>query len=221
MKAYDEEEYLNLAGIQHFAFCQRQWALIHIEKQWKENLKTVEGDLLHKNAHDGQAFEKRRDIIITRGMPVFSSTLGINGVCDVVEFHRDENGVPLFGREGKYRPCPVEYKRGKPKESEIDILQLTAQAMCIEEMLCCNIEEGYLYYGETRHRERILLAEELRKRVIDMFEQMHQYYSRNHTPRVKINKSCKSCSLNDLCVPNLERCLSVKDYIEKKLSEDY
>lgn len=211
---------MNLAGIQHFAFCQRQWALIHIEKLWKDNLRTVEGELLHQKAHDGQAFEKRGDILVSRGMPVFSPTLGVNGICDVVEFHKDDNGIILFEREGKYIPYPVEYKRGKPKDSDIDILQLTAQAMCLEEMLCCEIHEGSLYYGEIRRREIVNFTQSLREEVKKAFEQMHQYYDRKYTPHVKPSKACKSCSLKDLCLPELGYRQTVKDYIHKKIEEE-
>lgn len=218
-KVYNEEDYLNLAGIQHFAFCQRQWALIHIEKQWEDNLRTVEGELLHKKAHDGPMFEKRGDILISRGMPVFSAALGINGICDVVEFHRDENGVEIFGREGKYKVYPVEYKRGKPKESHIDMLQLTAQGMCLEEMMCCEIREGFLYYGETRHRIIIDLSDALRQEVKQCLRQMHEYYQRQYTPEVKYSKSCKACSLQNVCVPILGKRKSVREYIENNIEE--
>ena len=220
MKAYSEDDYLNLAGIQHFSFCQRQWALIHVEKQWMDNLRTVEGELLHKKTHDGYDFEKRGDILVSRGMPVFSKTLGINGVCDVVEFHLNKNGIQLFGREGKYNVYPVEYKRGKPKGSNVDVLQLTAQAMCLEEMLCCEIKEGYLYYGETRHRVKITLNEAYRTEVRNALDLMHQYYARDYTPRVKFSKSCKACSLKDLCVPKLGKCKSVNDYIQDMIEEE-
>jgi CRISPR-associated exonuclease Cas4 len=218
-KVYNEEDYLNLSGIQHFAFCQRQWALIHIEKQWEDNLRTVEGELLHKKAHDGPMFEKRGDILISRGMPVFSAALGINGICDVVEFHRVENGVEIFGREGKYKVYPVEYKRGKPKESHIDMLQLTAQGMCLEEMMCCEIREGFLYYGETRHRIIIDLSDALRQEVKQCLRQMHEYYQRQYTPEVKFSKSCKACSLHNVCVPKLGKHKSVREYIEKNIEE--
>lgn len=220
MKVYSEEEYLNLAGIQHYAFCPRQWALIHIEKQWQDNLRTVEGELLHKIAHDGQAFEKRGDILISRGMPVFSASLGINGVCDVVEFHKDSTGIELFGREGRYLPYPVEYKRGKPKDSDIDILQLTAQAMCIEEMLCCNVKMGCFYYGEIRHRQEISISSEYRVKVKEAVEEMHMYYNRQYTPKVKLTKKCNLCSLKDLCIPSLGRVRSVESYIAKMIEED-
>ena len=112
-----------MSGIQHFAFCRRQWALAYIELQWDENVRTVEGKLLHEKAHDPTNAEKRGDLIISRGMPVYSRELGISGECDVVEFHRSQDGITLFGRDGLYEVIPIEYKRGKPKENDVDILQ--------------------------------------------------------------------------------------------------
>ena len=135
MRHYLEEEYLMLSGIQHFIFCRRQWALIHVEQQWEENYRTVDGKIMHCHAHDGDFFEKRGELLITRGMAVSSAELGISGMCDVVEFRKDENGIKLHGYEGNYNVIPIEYKRGKPKENLSDKLQLTAQALCLEEML--------------------------------------------------------------------------------------
>lgn len=216
---YAEEDRLLLSGIQHFAFCKRQWALIHLEQQWQENLRTVEGQLLHERAHEAGA-EKRGDVIITRGMPVFSNTLGIQGVCDVVEFHQDEqNGVPIAGREGRYLPVPVEYKRGSPKEGDEDILQLCAQAMCLSEMLVCPVPEGALFYGETRRRLNVVFEEALLKRLRDMFLEMHQLFSRGHTPLVKKGKACQSCSLKDLCLPRLVRHENASAYLASRLKE--
>lgn len=221
MKRYEEEDFLLLSGIQHFEFCRRQWALIHIEQQWAENLRTVEGTIFHKRAHDGELSEKRGDMIITRGMPVFSNSLGISGICDVVEFRRNDiNGVEIFGRDGKYSICPVEYKKGEPKETDVDILQMAAQAMCLEEMLCCEIPVGYLYYGETKRRIEVLVDELLRDRVRGLFEEMHQYYDRRYTPKVKPGKSCNACSLKDVCIPKLCKNKSVKTYILEKIGED-
>ena len=136
---YEEEEYLQLSGIQHFAFCRRQWALVHIELQWAENVRTVEGRLLHEKAHTVTSREKRGDIIISRAMPVSSRELGISGECDIVEFHRCEEGISLQGYDGRYDVIPVEYKKGKPKSSHVDILQMAAQGMCLEEMLCLSL----------------------------------------------------------------------------------
>jgi CRISPR-associated exonuclease Cas4 len=215
-----EEDYIQLSGIQHFAFCCRQWALIHIEQQWSENWRTVEGKLLHERAHDPFFTEKRGDVITTREMPVFSRAMGVSGQCDVVEFRRDEeSGVSLSGRDGKWSPCPVEYKRGKPMTSDADRLQLCAQAMCLEEILSCRtIETAYLYYGEIRRRDSVDLADSLRDNVKSMFAEMHQYYRRNYTPRVKKTKFCNACSMKDICLPKLPRAeCCVGDYISKRV----
>ncbi|HHX57279.1 MAG TPA: CRISPR-associated protein Cas4 [Clostridiales bacterium] len=213
MTEYNEEDFLSLSGIQHFEFCRRQWALIHIEQQWEENLRTVEGNLLHKNAHDGYSAEKRGDVIVSRGMPIFSRTLGINGVCDIVEFHKQDDGVEIFGREGKFKVLPVEYKRGEPKDNDVDVLQLAAQAMCLEEMLCCNIEYGSIFYGETRRRIKVKIDNDLRDKVKSKFKEMHEMYDRRHTPKVKPSKSCNACSLKDLCLPKLCKNKSAREYI--------
>lgn len=139
---YKEDDFLMLSGLQHFIFCRRQWALIHIEQQWAENERTVDGHLFHKNAHDAEMTEKRGDLIITRGLHIKSPGLGIAGVCDVVEFHRSADGITLFSYDGLWQPYPVEYKKGKPKTDGSDEAQLCAQAMCLEEMLVCHIPRG-------------------------------------------------------------------------------
>ena len=216
---YEENEFLQLSGIQHFAFCRRQWALAYIEMQWQENVRTVEGRLLHEKAHDTTSREKRGDLLISRGMPIHSRTLGISGECDVVEFHREEDGITLQGYEGTYKVVPVEYKKGKPKQGNADILQLTAQAMCLEEMLCCDIPFGYLYYGEIRRREKIEFSKEIRKEVCEMFREMHGYVSRQYTPKVRWSKSCNACSLKDICLPVLGKNKSVKNYLDEHLNE--
>ncbi len=220
MMEYNEEDYLNIAGLQHFAFCRRQWALIHIEQQWQENLRTVEGQILHEKAHDGYSTEKRGDVIISRGMAIFSRTLGINGVCDIVEFHKANDGVKIMGREGLYKLLPVEYKRGNPKQDDCDALQLCAQAMCLEEMLLCEIPMAYMFYGETNHRQRIELTAALREKVQSMLAEMHAFYERRYTPKVKPTKSCKACSLSDICIPKLCKNLSVAQYIKNSINDN-
>lgn len=212
-----EEGYLQLSGLQHFAFCRRQWALIHIEQQWRENLRTVEGDLLHRRAHDEQARERRGDTLILRGLSVFSPTLRISGKCDVVEFYADPNGVPLHGEEGLWAPFPVEYKRGAPKAHQADELQLCAQAMCLEEILCCTIPEGALFYGETRRRTAVCFTQELRELVGTMLEEMHRLYARGHTPKVKPAKGCSACSLKELCLPALMKEKAADTYLRQAM----
>ena len=218
--SYREEDYLQLSGMQHFAFCPRQWALIHLENLWQENLQTAQGQLLHQRCHDAGQDESRGDLLILRDLRISSPSLGLSGACDVVEFHRDPKGVSLQGRDGLWMPYPVEYKRGKPKPHQADELQLCAQAICLEEMLCCSIPEGALFYGEPRRRQTVTLDESLRQTVKEMAEQMHQYAQRGYTPKVKPKKGCSACSLKDLCLPVLCKNRSAAQWTAQRLEEE-
>lgn len=217
--AYDEEDFLLLSGIQHFQFCKRQWALIHIEQQWEENVRTVEGQYLHRNANDPFIREKRGDRLIVRAMPVKSNELGITGICDVVEFIADKNGIKIEGEKEKYSVYPVEYKRGKPKKDDSDILQLTAQAMCLEEMLLCEINKGFMFYNEIKHRVEVHITEIEKDKVRNIVSEMHQYYKRRYTPNVKSGSFCYNCSLQNICMPEIMNKQSVKSYIDRKIKE--
>ena len=210
---YGEDDFLQLSGLQHFTFCRRQWALIHIEQQWVENVLTTKGNLFHEKVHDGYSSEKRKDMIVSRGMPVHSRVLGISGECDVVEFIRAGEGITLPGRQGLYTVYPVEYKRGRSKPTDEDRMQLTAQAMCLEEMLCTEIPRAYLFYGETRRRECVEITEELRGQCKKLLQEMHQLYDRGYTPEVRKTRKCESCSLKEICLPKLEKRKDVKAYI--------
>lgn len=214
-----EDEYMMLSGIQHFLFCRRQWALIHIEQQWEENVRTIEGKHLHEKADQPFIREKRGDKVIVRALPVKSHTLKISGVCDVVEFVRNEQGIEISGWKGKYLAYPVEYKRGKPKTDESDIMQLTAQALCLEEMLLCEVNTGYIFYDEIKHRVEICLTSEYKSKVRKIVEEMYEYYKRRYTPKVKSGKFCNSCSLQNVCLPILLSKQSVKSYIERMVGE--
>ncbi len=218
--SYDESSYLQLSGIQHFVFCRRQWALIHVEQQWAENLRTVEGGFLHERAHEEGLRERSGGVISMRGLRVASAELGLSGQCDVVEFRPAAEGARLAGEEGFWLPYPVEYKRGRPKENDADRLQLCAQALCLEEMLCCPVPEGALFYGETRRRERVAFTEELRGEVRRMAAEMHEYYRRGHTPKVRTGKSCSACSLKELCLPVLCKSPSAAAYVARFLKEE-
>jgi len=230
-REYTPDELLPLSGIQHFLFCRRQWALIHVEMQWKDNVLTVEGKQMHERVDDPFFTEVRNGVVIARAVPVASYRLGLSGVCDVVEFlpsplHPSppaplpggEGGVRLPNREGLYLPAPVEYKRGKPKRDPMDEAQLCAQAMCLEEMLSTTISRGYLYYGQTRHREQVEFTPQLRTLVEEMSAEMHHYFRRGYTPKVKPHKGCRSCSLADACLPVLqENVIAASKYIQKQL----
>lgn len=218
---YTPDDLLPLSGIQHFLFCRRQWALIHIEQQWKENALTAEGRIMHKRVDDPFFTETRKGVITARSVPVASYRLGLSGVCDVVEFTSSPDGVKLPGKDGLYLAAPVEYKRGKEKHDHSDETQLCAQAMCLEEMLSTSIPRGFLYYGETRHRVEIELAAELRTLVQDMADEMHNYFGRGYTPKVKTSKACRSCSLADICLPVLQgKVIAASKYIKQQVESE-
>ena len=220
MTDYPPDEWLALSGIQHFIFCRRQWALIHLEQQWQENALTAEGRILHRRADDPFFTEKRKEVIVARSVPVSSSALGLTGVCDVVEFTAAAAGVQLPGRDGFYQPAPVEYKRGRKKHDHCDTAQLCAQAMCLEGMLATNIPTGYIYYAQTRRREAVSLTDDLRDKVLKAVEEMHAYYQRSYTPKVKPSKACRSCSLADICLPNLQnKMMAASKYIQQHIAE--
>ncbi len=214
-KNYREDELLAISGIQHIAFCERQWALIHIEKQWNENMRTAEGRVMHEHVHDPDYKAQKPELVVVRSMPLRSFTLGLYGEADVVEFipQADGTGIKLANRDGFYLPRPVEYKRGKSKKGDYDRLQLCAQAMCLEEMLKCRIEEAYLYYGETRRRELIKLDNTMREEVRRLSEHMHQLYKDGVTspPNMKLSV-CKNCSMENICLPGIRTKRSVNDY---------
>lgn len=202
---YSENDYLMLSGIQHFQFCKRQWSLIHIEQQWSDNEATAHGQILHKKADDPFIKEKRNDVIISRAIHVSSKELGLYGILDVVEFHKDESGIELNGRSGKWLPIIVEYKRGKDKKDIYDIVQLVAQVICLEETLECTIEYSYLYYHRINQKKRIEITPELRKEVVSLASQMHEYYEQKVVPKAEYFKNCQLCSLVDICMPRLSK----------------
>ncbi|MBR3314907.1 MAG: CRISPR-associated protein Cas4 [Atopobiaceae bacterium] len=215
---YGDDDFLALSGIQHFSFCRRQWALIHIERIWSDNLLTVQGEMMHERAHDEGLRERRGDVLVVRGLTVRSAQMGVWGKCDVVEFHQDPTGHPLNGEDGLWKALPVEYKHGKTKVNDADRLQLCAQAMCLEEMLASHIDYGCLYYGSTHSRERIDFSEQMRSDVRSLFSEMHQLFARHHVPQVKQFPACRSCSLFENCIPKASN-RNVDAYINRYVKD--
>ena len=204
-----------LSGLKHFAFCRRRWALVHIEQLWKENVLTLDGHYMHERVHDAGFTESRGSTLLSRAMPIRSQALRITGECDMVELHRDPAGVPIHGRDGLWRLYPVEYKRGKPDPRGADELQLCAQAMCLEEMFVTDIPEAALYYGKIKRRQRLILTGELRQRVKESVAEMHRLMLDGRTPKAKMGKACKSCSLVEICQPKLMKQVSASEYIRR------
>lgn len=208
---YPDDDLLALSGIQHFAFCPRQWALIHIEKLWAENVLTVEGRFLHEKADDPYSDEIRKGVRTVRALPIVSRELGLQGVIDVMEI--SDAGA---GQERKL--TIIEYKRGRPKPDERDEVQICAQAMCVEEMLGVTMQCGFLFYGQTRRRVEVEYSPELRKKVKEYAAQMHEIFKTGKTPLAVTAKKCRSCSMADLCVPDLAaKTNQVQKYIAKNI----
>jgi len=230
---YDESELLPLSGLQHMAFCERQWGLIHLEQFWTENRLTVEGRHLHERA-DRTGGKSRGDLRIVRAMPLHSLRLGLSGRADVVEFHRfHEDAHTLSGNDppkqvgvtrpdvaGLWRPFPVEYKRGKPKPGNCDRVQLCAQALCLEEMLGVAIPAGALFYGQTRRRQDVVFDESIRSETERLAARMHDLFRAGVTPRATYDrKRCDRCSLYDRCLPKTTgRARSVREYVISELN---
>jgi len=208
------DDLLQLSALQHFIFCQRQCALIHIEQVWVENIFTAEGRVMHEKAHEEQ-FEMRDGVRIERGVSLRSLRLGLVGKADVLEFHR-------LADEGRiWQPFPVEYKRGKPKADDCDIVQLCAQAMCLEEMMECKVPAGAIFYGKTRHRYDVEFTDDLRRKTEETAKKLHAFIDAGVTPKPVYDSRCESCSLFDVCMPK-PMCLgvSVKNYIAKETASE-
>lgn len=209
---YTEDEFLQLSALQHFAFCKRQCALIHIEQIWFENQLTVEGRIMHENVHEPQ-LKNRKDIRIECGVPLHSFELGLIGKADVVEFHRAQDSK-------KWEPFPVEYKRGKPKGDDSDNVQLCAQAICLEEMLNVTISCGAIFYGKIRHRADVSFNEDLRNKTKELAVQLHNFIIAGETPAPVYCDKCEACSLLDTCIPKVvSKKLSVKEYLDGEISK--
>jgi CRISPR-associated exonuclease Cas4 len=209
---YCEDELLQLSALQHFVFCPRQCALIHIEQLWEENRFTAEGRIMHEDVHE-EGIENGKDVRIERGIPLRSLELGLSGKADVVEFRK------AAGVKGRI-VFPVEYKRGKPKPDHSDKVQLCAQAMCLEEMLKTHIPAGALFYGKTRHRFNVEFNEDLRQETKDMARSLHAFISAGNTPEAVYSSKCGACSLIEQCLPeSIAHHKSVSLYLKKAVEE--
>jgi len=204
---YTEDDFIMISALQHIAFCERQCALIHIEQVWSESGLTAEGHIMHERVHE-QDRESRGDVRIEYGLPLRSLRLGLIGKADVVEFRR-------VGKDF-WQPFPVEYKRGKPKHDHCDLIQLCAQAICLEEMLSVRVPSGAIFYGRTRRRLDVSFDDTLRKETEEAAEKAHQLIASGKTPLPVYEKRCKSCSLIEECIPKtIGEKSSVKRYLAR------
>lgn len=220
---YSDEDMLPLSGIQHYAFCPRQWALIHMEQMWSDNHLTLEGSILHEKADNPFLRETNgSDIISLRGLKISSHSLGLNGIADVVEIypmsHTHSSSKEDLIKSKMFRALPIEYKRGSRKRSDCDRLQVVAQAMILEEMFGIKINTGAIFYWEERHREYFEINEDLRKEVREISKLMHEIIKTTKIPKSSKKAGCKSCSLFDICLPSIS-ARNVKNYLSDYLDE--
>jgi CRISPR-associated exonuclease Cas4 len=207
--SYTEEDLIMLSALQHYAFCERQCALIHIEQTWDENRMTAEGRIMHERVHE-QDRESRGNVRIEYGLPLRSLRLGLIGKADVVEFHRLDKET--------WQPFPVEYKRGKPKLDHCDMIQLCAQAMCLEEMLSISVPKGAIFYGRTRRRFDVSFDNALRNETEEAAKRARQLINSGITPPPVYEKRCESCSLIGECLPKkIGKKSSVKHYLTRMI----
>lgn len=197
------DDLLPISALQHYAYCPRQFALIHVERVWAENRYTAEGRILHERVDSGAA-EQRKDVRFERSVMLRSEQHRLSGKLDLLE---------VYGGE---RYIPVEYKRGKPKLQDWDRIQVCAQALCLEEMRSIRVEEGAIWYWEVRRRETVALTEEIREATLAAIDSCHTLIERGETPRPTEGEShCKACSLRDLCRPDRFRRDSSARYTRK------
>ncbi|MCX6179284.1 MAG: CRISPR-associated protein Cas4 [Chlorobiales bacterium] len=205
---YSESDFVALSALQHFIYCPRQCALIHLEQIWSENIYTAEGREMHERVDDGKT-SYRSGVRITRSELLRSAILGVSGVADVVEWHKQNNYD---------EPFPVEYKRGKPKKHDADKIQLCAQAICLEEMLAVHIPAGALFYGQTKRRLDVVFDDALREKTILAAKEVHDLFQNGVTPPPDSGPKCKLCSLKDECLPDvITHGKSAKIYLQKLL----
>ena len=201
-----------ISALQHFLFCPRQCALIHIEQLWQENLFTAEGRIMHERVHEAGS-ESRKNIRVEYSLHIKSYRLGLTGMADVVEFHRENSHKP-------WQPFPVEYKRGRPKKDHVDEVQLCAQAMCLEEMLNTSVPEGALYYGKKHRRVPVTFNVKLRELTVETAQALHELINSGVTPPPKYDhRKCDNCSLVQVCLPRaVQKKPRVKNYIARMVA---
>jgi len=192
----ETEDAIALSGLQHLVFCERQAALIHVERVWQDNGATAEGNILHERA-DLPGADNRRGVRVHRAVQLRSERLGIAGRADVVEYHADAS-VP-----GGFRPFPVEYKRGRAKHRLADEVQLCAQGICLEEMHGIEVPRGAIFYGESHRRVAVELDESLRLRTLAAAQRLRVLIETRTVPRAELGPKCPSCSLEPMCLPNV------------------
>ena len=221
-KRFSDDELLALSLLQHIVFCERQCSLNSNEQLWFDNKLTVSGSQLHRRVHgEAPRREKRGDVVIVRELMLCSHILGVTGKADVVEFHKVPSaGVLIEGCDGFWQPYPVEYKHGTPKVDDCDMVQLCAQAICLEEMLGSEVPEGALFYGRIQKREQVVFNKELRLRTQDSAQKLHELVEGGCNPPAELRDCCNQCAMKDTCMPEVTgSSRRATNYIDRALRD--
>ncbi|MCQ2209078.1 MAG: CRISPR-associated protein Cas4 [Paludibacteraceae bacterium] len=215
--SHDEEDFIAISGLQHFAYCKRQWGLIHLEKEWADNFLTSEGQVKHERVDSGY-HEFRKGLRQFSGLYLKSQELGLYGRMDILEIE-ETNGPPICipgtGLTGNWQLKPVEFKHGKPKQTDADLLQLCAQALCLEEMTGLPVTEGSIFYCQTRHRTEYVFTPEIREKTKALANECHILMNSKKLPSAEHDQRCFACSLKGICQPNVTRNRKLHQYYQK------
>ncbi|MBL8632293.1 MAG: CRISPR-associated protein Cas4 [Myxococcales bacterium] len=205
------DSFLPLSGLQHVVYCERQAALIHVDKIWQENTATALGRIVHERV-DVPGRDHRRGVRVVRSMPLFSATLRLSGIADTVEYHR-------IDRKGSAeQPFPVEYKRGRVRSLLADQVQLCAQAICLEELHGMSVPQGALFYDASHRRVAVTFDDTLRKQTRAAAARLHSFVEQRRVPPAEPGPRCAGCSLEPMCMPELT---SQRDRVKRYLSTLY
>jgi len=177
-----------ISALEHYSYCPRQCALIHVEQAFADNVHTRRGNAVHERV-DTPGYETLPGVRVERSLPLRSERLGLIGKADVVEFNA--NGVPY----------PVEYKHGKKRQAKHDDLQLAAQAICLEEMTGKPVPSGAIYHHSSRRRREVAITESLRREVEDAVAAVRSLLHSGKLPPPVNDSRCKECSLKEICQP--------------------
>ena len=202
---YSEDNFIMISSLQHYIFCPRQCALIHIDDVWQENLFTVRGEILHQRV-DTDTYETRGDVKTVRGLRIHSYKYGLVGRCDVVEFKQTSKGKEIL---------PVEFKAGQPKDDISDKVQLCAQAFCIEEMLHTKINKAAFFYGKIKRRNVIDIDIQLRSQTEDVISNVRKLITEKKIPIIDYSSKCRNCSLVNICQPKALNRRKLEKYLNE------
>ncbi len=212
---FTEDEFFQISALQHYVYCTRQCALIHVEDVWQENVFTVRGDILHEKV-DTDTYESRGTIKTVRGLKIHSFRLGISGRCDVVEF-RPQPQSPSGREREELSTCqeivPVEFKSGEPKDDIRDKVQLCAQALCLEEMMNATVSHGAFFYGKIRRRVQVEIDSDLRKQTEEVIADVRELIANKQTPPADYSAKCRNCSLESVCMPKAMNERKLRNYL--------